>query len=303
MKKIVAILLSACILIPALFAGGTKELTGKESHKPLIAVSILPQQFVVDTIAGNLIDTVVLVGPGQNPHSYEPTPKQMSSLALADAWILSGTDFEHALHDKIESLYPNLLLVDGTEGVTFRYLEDHDHEAEEGVQESDQHGLELDRHTWLGQEPMKILATKVTETLVALDAEHAGTYRENLAAFHTEVDTLFDTLKRELAPMRGSTVFVYHPSFGYLLDDLGIYQEAVETGGKEPTPRTLSALIERAQEDAVKAIFVQAQFPTNAAENVANAIGAEVVPLDPLAYDWITNITLIGERLSRAVRK
>ena len=118
----------AIILIIAsglLFAQGKAEKNEPEG-KPSLAVSILPQEYFVQRIAGNLVNTVVLVGEGQSPHSYEPTPSQMASLAKAKAWILSGTDFEQVLEGKVSSLYPNLLVVDGTEGVTFRSLEAHD---------------------------------------------------------------------------------------------------------------------------------------------------------------------------------
>ncbi|MEA5032378.1 MAG: zinc ABC transporter substrate-binding protein [Sphaerochaeta sp.] len=307
MKNPIAIILMVItISLSPLSASGNNEAKKTDTPKPVVAVSILPQQYVVDRIAGDLVETVVLVGPGQSPHSYEPTPRQMSALSQADVWILSNTDFELSLRPKVTSMYPKLMVVDGTEGVTFRYLEDHGHE--EGEDEDDhgdaqEHAYqgELDRHTWLGREPMRILATHTARTLAKLDPVHADTYAANLAVFLEEVDTLFTNLKQELAALRGTTVFVYHPSFGYLLDDLGIAQEAVETGGKEPTAKALSLLIEEARKDKVPALFVQAQFPVSAAKSVAQAVGAQVLPLDPLAYDWIANIRLIGETLRQAL--
>jgi zinc transport system substrate-binding protein len=92
---------------------------------------------------------------------------------------------------------------------------------------------------------------------------------------------------------------VYHPAFGYFLDEFGIIQEAVETGGKEPTPRQLGRLIEKARAEKVKVIFVQAQFPAESARTAAAAAGAELVSLDPLAPDWLANISVMGEALKR----
>jgi zinc transport system substrate-binding protein len=96
------------------------------AEAPLIAVSILPQAWFVTRIGGENVRTLVLAGPGQNPHSYEPTPRQINDLAKARAWILSGAEFEITLRPKIESLFPALPVIDGTAGVTFRTLEDHD---------------------------------------------------------------------------------------------------------------------------------------------------------------------------------
>ncbi len=86
---------------PPSFRGGQEEHKSKRPDTPLIAVSILPHQYAVEKIAGTHARTVTLVGPGQSPHSYEPTPRQMSALSQADAWILSHTDFEVALVPKI----------------------------------------------------------------------------------------------------------------------------------------------------------------------------------------------------------
>lgn len=238
--------------------------------------------------------SIVLVGPGQNPHSYEPTPKQMALLSEADIWFLSKVDFEVALESKISSLYPNLRLVDTTEGVSFRYLEDHHHDDGEPHHDNI---LELDRHTWLGKEPMQLLAQKVATTLGELDPINKAIYDKNLEIYLKEIEETFSTLHHQLDHLKGETIFVYHPSFGYLFDEFNLTQEAVEIGGKEPTAKALTLLIEKAQKEAVKALFVQAQFPTSAANNIAKAIGAKVIALDPLAYNWFENLKLIGESL------
>ena len=308
-KPFLSIITILLILAPphSLFARGETEETSIKETRPRIAVSIIPQQYVVNRIAGNLAETVVLVGPGQSPHSYEPTPRQMASLSQAQAWITSNTDFELALRPKISSMYPSLRIVDGTEGVVFRSMEEHHHEDDDhhddlhDHDDEHHHAGEIDRHTWLGREPMKIMAEKIAETLISLDPEHREIYQRNLNAFHSDIDALFSQLEVDLAPLRGTTVFVYHPSFGYFLDDFGIHQRAVETGGKEPTARALSELIGEARLVQPEAIFVQAQFPTQAARTVAETIGAQVLPLDPLAYDWLANIESIGVTLRRAL--
>jgi len=288
------------------FANGTRE-TAEPSVKPMIAVSILPQSYFVERIGGSRVDTVVLVGEGQSPHSYEPTPRQMANLAQASAWILSSTDFEITLRPKIESLYPSLRIVDGTQGVRFRSLETHSHDEDEESDDHDDHDnddldLTIDRHSWLGREPAKIMAAHIKNTLTEIDPEGAKLYETNYQTLISEIDTVFMNLGEILAPIQGETVFVYHPSFGYFLDEFGIFQEAVETGGKEPTAKALSALIESAIADEVSVIFVQSQFPSSAARTVANAVGAQVIALDPLAQDWMDNIKRIGEALRSAVR-
>jgi zinc transport system substrate-binding protein len=261
-------------------------------EKLLIAVSIPPQAWFVSQIADDKAGTVVLVGPGQNPHNYEPSPRQIQSLAKASAWILSGCEFEISLLPKVKSLFPNLLIVDGTEGVTFRYLEEHD---------NDKHSsLEIDRHTWLGREPAKILASHIKDTLSFFDSENERYYYQRYEKLNFRIDDEFDNLKIILEPLRGRNVFVYHPSFGYFLDEFDIHQEAVETGGKEPGPRLLNELVIKLNKEQAAAIFVQAQFPVNAAKTLADAVNAELISLDPLTYDWLENIRLMGNALKNA---
>jgi zinc transport system substrate-binding protein len=280
--------------------GGKKGAADKVAARPVLVVSILPQQYFASRIAGEKVRVMTLVGPGQEPHSYEPTPKQMADLAAAKVWVLSGTEFELGLRHKVVRIFPDLAVVDGTRGVQFRTLEAH----EDG--DEDDHGEDIDRHTWLGHEPAKIMAGHILEALTGMDADgaeaaNAALYRENYRDLIADMDKEFALLRERLAPLRGKTVFVYHPAFGYFLDEFGIRQEAVETGGKEPTPRVLAGLIEKAKREGAAAIFVQAQFPVHTAQAVADAAGAVLVPLDPLAPDWLANIRAMGAALQETI--
>ena len=264
-----------------------------DGTRPLLALSILPQEWFVTNLAGDRVRTLVLAGPGQNPHSYEPSPRQMQGLAEAGAWVLSGAEFEISLLPKIKNVFAKLLIIDGTEGVSFRMIEDHDDQDA-----NDEH--DIDRHTWLGNLPSKILAAHIKDALVLIDPDGEEQYQKNYDTMITEIDAVFDSLRHELAPLNGSAVFVYHPSFGYFLDEFGIRQEALEAGGKEPGPRELSLLIDKAKQEHAAAIFVQAQFPAHTAKTVADAVGAQMVMLDPLSPDWLANIQLMGEVLKSA---
>jgi len=283
----------------------------------LIAVSIPPQAWFVSQIAGGNADVLILVPPGQNPHNYEPTPRQIQSLSKASAWILSGTEFEISLLPKIKSLFPDLLIIDGTEGVKFRYLSDHEHHDCDDHDHDIPHfsldtphstlltphsSLNIDRHTWLGREPAKVMAENITAMFVNIDMENNEYYLDQCANLIDRVDSVFDELGITLAPLKGKSVFVYHPSFGYFLDEFGIIQEAVEMGGKEPTPRQLFVLMEKINLEKPDAIFVQRQFPVNAARTIANSAGAQVTELDPLAQDWLDNIKHMGQVLQNSIK-
>jgi zinc transport system substrate-binding protein len=211
-------------------------------------------------------------------------------------------DFERGLEPKIRSLYPSLKIVNTTQKVRFRQLEEPRHKEEGHKHKGHKHEESgTDLHTWLGRDAVKIQCESIRDALAALDPAGATEYKKNFERFAADIDRLFDKLLSELKPLRGKTIYVYHPSFGYFLDAFGIVQEAVETGGKEPTQKDLAKLAARAKKDGAKVIFVQAQFPTAAATTLAKAIGGVVQPLDALAPDWLANMERMGDALKKAV--
>ena len=268
---------------------------------PVVVVSILPQAYFVERIAGSRVRPVVLVGPGQSPHAYEPTPRQMAELSSASMWLTVGSEFERALKPKVAALYPKLAIIDTTARVTFRNLDSHAHEGEAGGND-DGNGAGLDPHVWLGRQAVEAMAAAIRDGLSASDPAGAAAYAANHDAFVRDVEAAFTALAGDLAPLRGKPVFVYHPSFGYFFDEFGIIQEAVETGGKEPTQKALATLIQEARADGAQVIFVQPQFPASAARTVAQAIGGAVVEIDALAPDWMDNIKRMGTALRKAVK-
>jgi zinc transport system substrate-binding protein len=296
-----AVLIAAisCIAAASLSqAAGTRA-----AQAGTVAVSILPQAYFVDRIGGGDFKAVVLVGPGQSPHSYEPTPRQMADLARASAWLTIGAEFEKGLLPKVRSLYPALPIVDSTVGIKYRNLEAHRHEGEEAHGDAEAGGEEgPDIHVWLGRQASKAIASNTRDALSRLRPSASSAYSKNCEALTRDIDAVFDSLAKDLLPLKGKPVFVYHPSFGYFLDEFGIAQEAVELGGKEPTQKALAQLIAQAKRDGAKVIFVQAQFPAGAAKTVATAIGGAVETIDPLAPDWLENLGRIGAALRKAAR-
>jgi zinc transport system substrate-binding protein len=285
------------VVVSAYGMGGKDAQAGTMvENDPLVAVSILPQAYFVQRLAGDRVGVLTLVGPGQSPHSYEPTPRQMADLSRAQAWFTIGGDFEAALLPKVESLYPRLKLVDTTRGIQYRSIESHGHDDEDAAHDGD----DRDPHVWLGRDSVKVQIGHILDGLVDLDPDGASMYKANHAAFTAEIDALFEMLSVDLAALRGKPVFVFHPAFGYFLDEFGIIQEAVETGGKEPTQKALARLIEEAREEGAKAIFVQSQFPVAAARSVATAIEGAVVEIDPLSLDWMDNLRRIADALRTA---
>jgi zinc transport system substrate-binding protein len=296
--KFPAIGLVLCLAAGSALLSGCMAEKPRASGKPVVAVSILPQTYFVSRIAGQRVDVLCLVGQGQNYHNYEPSPRQMAELSRASLWLAVGVDFEKGLKPKVVSLYPKLKVADTNSGVRYRTLEAHSHGRGEAADSDSDSGP--DQHIWLGREAVKVQAANIRDALSVFDPAGAGDYAKNCVAFIADVDKAFDGLGAELKPLSGTTVFVFHPSFGYFMDEFGIKQEAVETGGKEPTQKDLTALVAEAKADGAKTVFVQKQFPARAAKTVADSIGGRVTEIDPLAPDWLDNLKRMADALRGA---
>jgi len=298
MKK----MLRALLII--LFALGLVGASFAQAKKPAlkIAVSIPPMQEWVSRIAGDRASITLVLPPGSSPHAFEPSPRQLAELGQADIWFTISVEYEYSLRPKVSAMFPRLSIADVTKNVKFRTLRPGEQETGEPASagQIDPALTNRDQHTWLGYAQAKAEITFIRDTLIAKDPAGTEVYKKNYDAYLKEIDAVYNSLRTKLEPLAGSKVFVYHPAFGYFLDMFNITQEAVELGGKEPTQKELTTLVELAKKEKAKAIFVQVQFSQSAAQAVAKAVGAAVVPIDPLAADWLANLGRMGQALLSA---
>jgi zinc transport system substrate-binding protein len=266
-----------------------------------VFVSLLPTAYFVDRIGGPFVTTNVLVGPGQDPHTFEPTPKLVAKLSNAKVLFKMGFPFEESLIRKIGPLFKNLKVVDLQQGIELRTMteeEEHDHGHAHGHAHDAE---EKDPHTWLNPKFAGIQAQTIADTFINLDPDHKSVYESNLKEVQKDLDAIHDQLTKVLAPLKGKKFFVFHPAYGYFGDAFGLKQVAVQLGGKEPTGRQLARLIKLAKEDNVKVIFVQPQFSQKTAEALAKAIDGAVIPLDDLAPDYLKNLQDMASKLEAAL--
>ena len=282
------------IACAALFLPGSLQ-ASRDGERIKVFVSILPQAFFIEQLGGSRVEVDVLVGPGRSPATYEPTPKQMSSLARADIYFSIGVPFEKLLLKKISSAFEQLRIVDTVEGISLRRIEE-DHPTHTGHEAG-----EPDPHTWLDPKLAKIQAATICREFCLLDPDSAELYKKNLEIFHDKLTEVDSRIAASLAPYRGREFFVYHPAFGYFGDSYGLRQVALETGGKEPSPRQLAALMERLEHEPLKVIFVQPQYSGGSLRALERTLGAVVVRIDPLSRDYLKNLEDMAEKLEKSL--
>lgn len=276
-------------------------LGAKAAAGPLeVFVSIAPQQFIVDRIGGPQVKSHLLVDKGQDPHSFEPTPRRLMALGSARLYFTIGLEFERQLTDRLCKNFADLRFVAMDKGIDKLPMQEHEGEGRHGSGKA-QLG-EKDPHIWLSPMLLLKMAENTASALVKADPAHADAFRDRLAELRKDILAVHARLNKELLPFRGKTFYVFHPAFAYFAAAFGLKQRAVEAGGRSPSPRQLTALIEQARKDKVRIIFVQPQFDQKGAKAVARAIDGTVINLDPLAYNVLANFTLIAESLDRSFK-
>jgi len=258
-----------------------------------VFVSIPPQAFLVEWLAGDLVEVEILLPPGASPATYEPTPKQMAALDHSQLYLQIGAPFEGPVLAKVSDLMPDLRVVDCRAGVELEPIggDGHDHGF----------GL-LDPHIWLDPQRMKTVADTTAKALQILLPDEAPAIEERLAALQSAIDETDSRVGETLAPMAGRTLLVFHPAYGYFTRRYGLIQRAVEVDGKAPSARRLATVIEEIRQQSVPALFVQPQFSHSAAERVAAALDCDLVELDPLAGNYLANLETMADRIVRAQR-
>ncbi len=293
-----------------------------QGAEPLrVFVSVLPLQTFVERIGGGHVVVESMVKPSFSPHTYEPTPSQIARLDGADLYVSIGVPFEAGVEWNVSRVAnPGMRRLDARDGISPRAMErtittrgmpkvqGHAHEESKRTRmtmkrlraTSDHADSEQDPHIWTSPILVKRIGENIRAMLAELDPSHAGDYRDNLAAFTADLDTLDREIRAELAGLTHRRFMVFHPAWGYFAETYGLEQIPIERAGKEPGPRSLAALIDQARRERVQVIFVQPQFPRKSAEQVAKAIGGRVEAIDPLSPDYFQNLRRVARVIAES---
>ncbi len=157
--------------------------------------------------------------------------------------------------------------------------------------------IEIDPHVWLSSENVMKMVEQIYDVLAEHDTDNASYYKSNALNYFNQLKSLDSSLKETLGDVAESKFLVFHPSWGYFADDYGLKQVAIEADGKEPTVEQIQNIVDLIKSEEIKVIFVQSQFSTKTAESIASDTGAVVISIDPLAENYIENMSKVGETI------
>lgn len=292
-----------------------------KSTNDTITVSILPQKYILEQIAGDRYQINVLVPDGSGPETYEPTARQMQEMSKSKACIITGLlDFEKAWLTKISDQYPDLQIVNTSVGVEL--IEGHaDHEGTAGDAddaEHEEHDGELnhadadhhhhaggvDPHIWLSLKAIKVQSATILDFLVKMDPENKSVYSDNQQKFVRRLDSLDKIIADKFNALEKPVAFmIYHPSLSYFAKDYGIQQISIELEGKEPSPAYLKELIDQAKTMKSTTIFYSEQFDKRSAETLARQLEVKLTAFNPLAENVEENLlSITGNIINSSVK-
>lgn len=257
----------------------------KEGGTRTISVTIEPQRYFAEKIAGDLFQINCVTPAGQSPETYDPTPQQMVQISQSQAYFRIGEiGFEQAWMKNLQSQNPDMAVFDLSEGMELIKNEEEAHE--EGEAHPHHHHGSVDPHIWTSISGARVIAQNTYQAFIKLDPENQEVYRAGYQRMIEEIDSTEAEMKQLLQPLAGTAFIIYHPALTYFAREFGLKQLCIELDGKEPSPAQLKQLLETATQSGAKVVFVQQEFDQKNAELIAKETGCRLVTINPLSYNW-----------------
>ena len=250
----------------------------------VVSASILPLGYFIDRLTDGSLAVNVMVPPGASHATYSPTAEQFRKLADSGIYFRIGhLGYEQAWIGRLQEINPNMLVVNLSEGLDLIRGEEIDHgdHVHEGG---------IDPHIWMSPAVMLTLLPEIKNAIIAAYPELAEVVNENYTSFYNDLAVLDTEMQTLTASLSQKRFMIFHPALTYLARDYGLEQIAVERGGKEPSPATLSHIIRQARQHQIPVIFIQQEFDLRSAELISMETGAKLVQINPLAYEWFESM-------------
>ncbi|MEG3436237.1 zinc ABC transporter substrate-binding protein [Pannus brasiliensis CCIBt3594] len=306
MTKALRITAIGWVLLMATLTGCGSRASSPETevNQPLpVTVSIVPQKYFVQRVGGDKVAVNALIRPGVDPHTYEPKPEDLKTLADSKAYFKIGVSLENSWKDRLSSVNDRLLAIDTSQGIeklplTAEHDHGHDHEKEHRGEKEN-----LDPHIWLSPKRVKLQAESIYRALAKLDPANQAFYQTNLGKFIGDLDSLDREIRQTLSGVKNRKFLVFHPEWGYFAEDYGLEMLSIEVDGNEPGPAQLKDIITEAKKNHIKVIFAQPEFSRKSADTIANEIGGRVVTISAFDENWSENLRRVAKTIAEVLNQ
>lgn len=275
------ILILILITAPALSGCGARQTVTLDEDKPTITAMNFPAYDFARQITRGRANVVLLLSPGADSHSYEPTASDLIAIENSDLFICGGGESDAWLERTLSSLDTSRLSVIKMMDVS-DVLEE---ETVEGMQteERDSDEIEYDEHVWTSPKNAAKISAAIASEISEIDPPSAEFYAENLREYERELGELYDDFKAAAEnASRRLIVFGDRFPFRYLADELGLSYRAAFQGCSdetEPSVHTLTYLIDKIRDEQIPVVFTIEFSNRKIAEIISEETGAQVLEM------------------------
>lgn len=273
--KIAALFLA--VLSASLLIVSCADKNDDDGKLSVVCTTFAPYDFV-RAIAGDTANVQMLVTPGADTHSYDPTPRDIVAISKCDIFVYIGGDSD-AWVDRILSSVDNpdmkiIKLIDCTEEL---YYEEH----KEGMDDVHDDKEEYDEHVFTSPRNASLICDRIADTLLAVEPENEEFYRKNLSEYKAELESLDEAFKSVVENgKRKEIVFADRFPLLYFVKAYGLDYYAAFPGCSsetEPSGATVAFLIKKVKEDNIPVVFYLELSDGRIADTICESTGAEKI--------------------------
>ena len=262
-----------CWVICALWLWGS-TLAAPAAAAVRVVATIFPVADMVRQIGGELVDVATLLPAGASPHTFEPTPDQVRTVAQATVFVEIGAGLDTWAGKLKAARSGPLTVVTLTVGLPLLGAT---------PERGEPHGG--DPHVWL--DPVLVrdhLVPAIARGLSQADPSHQVEFQRGAAGFQTALTQLDADIRATLAPAVNRNYVAFHSAWRYFGQRYDLHEVAVVEGfpGKEASALEVAGVVDKARAAHVRVVLMEPQFNPRMAEQIAHEIGAQVLLVDPL---------------------
>ena len=270
MKRLIAILLCLCLMLCGCTAQPEKP---HDETKLQIVCTSFPAYDFAREIAGDRAELTLLIKPGSEVHSYEPTPKDMIRIQESDLFICNGGESEQWAKTLITPELNTIYMMDCVDTVE---------ESADGIYNAEDGEPELDEHVWTSPLNAIKISEEICNALCKLDTDNAEAYKTNFTAYKAQLMAL-DREFRQVIKNSGKHTLVFADRFPmrYFALEYGLNCYAAFPGCSsetEPSAKTVAYLIDRVREDKIPAVLYMEFSNQKMADVICEDTGCKKLP-------------------------
>lgn len=291
-KRFLAALLLLCFSALLLPLCGCRQVKAehKDDGKPFIVATIFPPYDFAREIGADLIDARMLIRPGTDAHSYDPTPSDIRAIENCDIFIYTGGESEAWAKELLDSIgnsgHSSPQVISMLE--TVKPLEEETPSGAESQKHSHMHdedaeAPEYDEHVWTSPKNAIAVAKAIKEALAKADPAHAADYTNACSRYQSQLSRLDSAYRTVVQNSRLKTVlFADRFPFRYLTEEYGLQAAAAFPGcssESEPSVKTMAFLIDTVRAENIPYVFTVERSNRSIADTIAAETGAGVLEM------------------------